>query len=510
MSSNFTCFIITRKGIGIIERLSHSNWFYFILSFVMMDIAYSSLTNMVPWVDEVMFTDTPIHYVKGMGWTTHAWYSVAHQDPFLLYPPLYSMVMVLWMNIFGTTLIACRSLNLVVMLLIGCGLLRICRQMGIRMSLVHVSLLIVLLWRTDDMINMYSNGRPDLLGAAILVFIVGEMIHHRPIPIILLSALLFASGIQTVVYLFILLLLTLLLLNDYREEIKTLSVLSALGTLLGFLLVCAFMGYHDHLTAFVVNALSYSTSLMKLAMVTLPVLGDYLGFDTALYVEKIAGNTTDVPFYSRILEIYTHSAYVSLVGVAIFAFFSVHRKQEGSPVYSTMIFLFAVVLSIPLLMNLAGRFPTYYYWMAYLPLFLLVIILTGLTKGRRYHCIIGLFVLFLVIQGCVGSNRRQNYSEIERFMDRCTMLRNKSVVAPFSVFYEMERLSSDTYYLGVYPSRYLPHDIHYMILPQRDSDYGANRLYDYYDSINKSDSLQTVMVAESKAVGLKVFKILRR
>lgn len=90
------------------------------------------------------------------------------------------------------------------------------------------------------------------------------------------------------------------------------------------------------------------------------------------------------------------------------------------------------------------------------------------------------------------------------------MLRNKSVVAPFSVFYEIERLGCDTYYLGVYPPRYLPHDIDYVILPQRDSDYGANRLYDYYDSINRSDSLQTVMVAESKAVGLKVFKILRR
>ena len=98
------------------ERLSHSCGLYLILSFVMMGLAMSILTNMTPWVDEVMFTDTPMHYVKGMGWTTHAWYSVAHQDPFLLYPPLYSMAMVLWMNIFGTTLMACRSLNLIVMM----------------------------------------------------------------------------------------------------------------------------------------------------------------------------------------------------------------------------------------------------------------------------------------------------------------------------------------------------------------------------------------------------------
>ena len=49
------------------------------------------LTNMAPWVDEVMFIDTPMHFINGKGWTTYAWYSVAKQTPFLLYPPLYSI-----------------------------------------------------------------------------------------------------------------------------------------------------------------------------------------------------------------------------------------------------------------------------------------------------------------------------------------------------------------------------------------------------------------------------------
>ena len=264
------------------ERLSHPCWLYFILSFVMMGLAMSGLINVTPWVDEVMFTDTPMHYVKGMGWTTHAWYSVAHQDPFLLYPPLYSMAMVLWMNIFGTTLMACRSLNLIVMISIGWGILRICRQLGLRMSWAQVVLLVVLLWRTDDMIYMYSNGRPDLLGAAILIFTVGEMILLRPVPVILLSAFLFASGIQAVAYLLMLLLLALLLLKDYRDEIKKLFVLSALGTFLGLLLVCAFMACHGHLIAFVVNALSYSSPLMKSAMVIFPVMGNLMGFGKRL------------------------------------------------------------------------------------------------------------------------------------------------------------------------------------------------------------------------------------
>ena len=322
--------------------------FYCCLSFMMMGLAISRLTYLMPWVDEVMFMDTPMHYVKGMGWTTFAWYSVARQDPFLLYPPLYSMVMALWMNIFGTNLIACRSLNLIITMSIGWGLLRICRHLGLKMSLMQVGILVMLLWCTDDMMYMYSNGRPDLLGAAILVFAISEMISQRnKWPIVFLSVLLLASGIQAVVCLYILLLLAYLILKDHRERIKKIALLSVLGTLLGFLLVCTFMACHSHLTAFVVNALSYSNTLMKLAMISLPVVGDFLGIDTALYLEKIANNTTDVPIYCRLFMIYTHPAYVSLLVVALFVFLSERTNLKGTSLYVMMKFLFVCVVLIP-------------------------------------------------------------------------------------------------------------------------------------------------------------------
>ena len=484
--------------------------FYCCLSFMMMGLAISRLTYLMPWVDEVMFMDTPMHYVKGMGWTTFAWYSVARQDPFLLYPPLYSMVLALWMNIFGTTLTACRSLNLIITMSIGWGLLRICRHLGLRMSLMQVGLLVILLWCTDDMMYMYGNGRPDLMGAAILVFAISEMISQRnKWPIVFLSVLLLASGIQAVVCLYILLLLAYLILKDHRERIKKIALLSVLGTLLGFLLVCTFMACHSHLTAFVVNALSYSNTLMKLAMISLPVVGDFLGIDTALYLEKIANNTTDVPIYCRLFMIYTHPAYVSLLVVALFVFLSERTNLKGTSLYVMMKFLFVCVVLIPLLMNIVGRFPPYYYWMVYLPVFLLVVILAGFTKSRRNHFIIALVSLLLVIRGLICSTQHQDYSETEMFMAQCSMLRDKNVVAPFSVFYEMEKLSRYTYYFGVYPPRYLPKDIDYVILSPKGSEYGTNQLYDFYESINKSDSLQTVMVAESKTTGLKVYKVIK-
>ena len=486
---------------------------YCCLSFMMIGLAMLRLTNMAPWVDEVMFIDTPMHFINGKGWTTYAWYSVAKQTPFLLYPPLYSMMMVLWMKAFGTTLIACRSLNLIVTMLIGVGLLRICRQLGLKMSLIQIGILVVLLWCTDDMMYMYANGRPDLLGAAILIYAISEMIclNHKKKgwSLILLTALLFMSGIQSAVYLYILLLLAYLTLKDYRDVIKRITAFSAFGTFLGFLLVCAFMAYHDHLIAFVVNMLSYSNTLMNLAMIILPILADSFGIDVTLYIEKIANNTTDVPFYSRILTIYTHPAYVTLLVVALFVFLSEYRSIKVSSLYVMMRLLFVIVLSIPFLMNLAGRFPDYYYWMVYIPLFLLVVIMAGITNKHRC-IIIGLISMSLSIKGLVFTSLQNNYSMVETILSKCTMLRDKNIVAPFSVFYDMEKLGCNTYYLGVYPSHYLPNDIEYVILPQKDSDYGANRLYDYCDSINESDSLQTVMVATNKIVGLKVVKVIKK
>ena len=53
------------------------SWLYGCLSLMMMGLAMLHLKHLTPWVDEVMFLDTPMHYVKGMGWTTFAWYSAA-------------------------------------------------------------------------------------------------------------------------------------------------------------------------------------------------------------------------------------------------------------------------------------------------------------------------------------------------------------------------------------------------------------------------------------------------
>ena len=484
---------------------------YFFVSLLPVCMALSGLSHLTPWIDEVMFVDTPMHYVKGAGWTTHSWYSVASQEPFMLYPPLYSMIFLPWMTAFGTSILACRSLNVVITLFIGWGMIRILQQLNLKVSFVQILLLVILLWYTSDMVFMYSNGRPDLTGALFLVLIANEMIHtiksgKRKWSIFVLSAFLIITAIQAAVCLVLLLLLSFLVLDAYRKDIKYLAFWSVSGLFLGFMMNCAFMAYHGHLMSFVINTFSYSGSAKTITAFILPMIGDRFGIDTAYFMGKLSKMGVESPLYIRLLSAFTRSAYLTLL-IADFVSLLLYLKSiKKAPYYMTIRYLFIITASIPLLMVLAGRYESYYYWMAYLPLFMLTVLLFKMTNYRWGCFIIASSILFILTHDRMHKDNN-NYHELESFISRCSMLRDKKIIAPFSVFYEISKLSGDVYYLGILPPQNLPQRIDYIILPERSADYGNDRLYDYFESVSRSDSLQLVLVAENKRPKLKVYKI---
>ena len=485
---------------------------YFFVSVLPVCMALSGLSNLTPWIDEVMFTDTPMRYVRGAGWTTHSWYSIANQEPFMLYPPLYSMILVPWMKVFGTSIFACRSLNVAITLFIGWGLIRILQQLNLKISIIQILLLIILLWCTNDMVFMYSNGRPDLMGALLLVLITNEMIHTiksgKPKwSVLVLSTFLMTTAIQAAVCLVLLLLLSFLVLDTYRKEIKYLTFLSVLGIFWGFVVNCAFMAYHGHLMSFVVNIFSYSGSAKAIATFILPMMGDCLGIDAAYFMGKLSKMGIESPLYMRLLSAFTRPAYLALL-IADFVFLLLYLKSlKQEPYYRIIRYLFIMTISIPLLMVLIGRYESYYYWMAYLPLFMLTVLLFKLPNYRWGYLMICFSLLFMLSNDRIQKNRNDNYTELKSFINHCTMLKDKKIIAPFSVFYEISKLSNDTYYLGIFPPQNLPQRMDYIILPERSSDYGNDRLYDYFEAVSQSDSQRLIMVAENKYPKLKIYQI---
>jgi hypothetical protein len=471
----------------------------------------SGLSNLTPWIDEVMFIDTPMRYVKGMGWTTHSWYSIANQEPFMLYPPQYSMALVAWMKIVGTSILACRSLNVVITLFIGWAMIRILQQLNLKISITQILLLIMLLWYTSDMVFMYRNGRPDLMGALFLVLIANEMIQtiksgKRKWSVLVLSAFLVTTTLQAALCLVLLLLLSFLVLETYRKDIKHFSFWCVSGIFMGFIMNCVFMAYHGHLISFLVNIFSYSGSAKAIAAFILPMMGDCLGIDSTYFMGKLSKMGVESPLYMRLLSAFTRPAYLVLL-IADFVFLLLYLKSiKKAPHYIVIRCLFVMAIGIPLLMVLAGRYESYYYWMSYLPLFMLTVLLFKLPNYRLGCCFIAISVLLIITHDRMQKDIN-NYHELESFVSRCTMLKDKKIIAPFSVFYEISKISNDTYYLGIYPPQNLPEKMDYIILPERSTDYGNDRLYDYFEAVSQTDSQQLVLVAENKRPKLKVYKI---
>lgn len=484
---------------------------YFLVSVLPVCMTLSGLSNLTPWIDEVMFVDTPMHYVKGAGWTTHSWYSIANQKPFMLYPPLYSMILVPWMKVFGTSIFACRSLNVVITLFIGWGMIRILQQLNLKISIIQILLLIIILWYTSDMVFMYSNGRPDLMGALFLVLIANEMMHtiksgKRKWSVFVLSAFLMTVAIQAAVCLVLLLLLSFLVLEKNRKEIKYLAFLCISGISMGFIINCAFMAYHGHLMSFVVNIFSYSGSAKAIVAFILPMMGDCIGIDAAYFMGKLSKMGVESPLYIRLITAFTRPTYLALL-VADSVFLFLYLKSiKNEPHYRIIKYLFIMTIAIPLLMVLAGRFEPYYYWMAYFPLFMLTVLLFKLPIYRWGCFIIAISVLFILTHDRMHKDSN-NYHELESFISHCTMLKDKKIIAPFSVFYEISKISNKTYYLGIFPPQDLPQRIDYIILTEKSADYGNDRLYDYFEALNQSDSQQLVLVAENSYPKLKVYQI---
>lgn len=181
---------------------------YVLLSLAFIIVNLATLSNLAPWIDEVMMLDTSYNMAFHGRWETTAWYRVVGAYPFSTYPPLYQMTAAVWMWLFGGNMVVVRSLNLLIAFMLGGICLRLMERHGVNLTLWTTGLFSVLFWGTSEMAWMYRNGRPDMLGALFVSLTVLAIDHYLQtrslsarMTVIASSALLFCSGIQAAVYL---------------------------------------------------------------------------------------------------------------------------------------------------------------------------------------------------------------------------------------------------------------------------------------------------------------------
>ena len=241
---------------------------YVLLSLAFIIVNLATLSNLAPWIDEVMMLDTSYNAAFHGRWETTAWYRVVGEYPFSTYPPLYQLTATVWMWLFGGSLVVVRSLNLLIAFVLGGVCLRLMRRYGLKLTLWTTALFTLLFWGTSEMAWMYRNGRPDMLGAlvaSLTILAIDYYLRAKSLParmaVVACSALLFCSAIQAAVYLIALWLFFFIVMNSRRKTVVTLLPLLLAGFMLGLLLVSLFMLLWSRLEAFVCSLVQYSATL---------------------------------------------------------------------------------------------------------------------------------------------------------------------------------------------------------------------------------------------------------
>lgn len=413
---------------------------YVLLSLAFVIVNIFTLSNLTPWIDEVMFLDTSYNAAVHGSWETTAWYRVAGQYPFSTYPPLYQMLAAVWIWLFGSSLVTVRSLNLLITFLLGGVCLRLMKRHGLRLTPWAVTLFTVLLWGTDEMAWMYRNGRPDMLCALLFVFTVQAIDSHlfaksptTRIAVIATSALLLCSGIQAAAYLCAAWLYSFIVMKGRRKEAIRLLVLLLIGILVGMLMVMLFMLAHGRLEAFVGSIIQYSVTLSNLALTVLPWAGEIFGFSSTAYTQKLLElNTGQASFMERIASFAGYRSFIILTAVALVAYATSFRNNLSKLLGDKGFLLLMFAIYVPVIMNMAGRFTTYYWWMAFLPLAVAVTFVA--TRHRLWGAVLGVAAMLLTVSGIRSMlpDGHWSYGNIRSFVQRQHFKSSDAVVCPFS------------------------------------------------------------------------------
>lgn len=485
---------------------------YIGISVLFIIINLVTLHNLMPWVDEVMFLDTSYNAAMHGHWETTAWYRVMGEYPFSTYPPLYQMVSAVWIRLFGGSLIAVRSLNILITFLLGGVCLRLIKRHAQPITPWAIVVFAILLWCTSEMAWMYRNGRPDLLGALLSVMTTESIIaffntgsRKTRATVVALSALIVCSGFQTAVYLGAIWLFLLIILRGRRREVWRLLPYLLTGIIIGIAVMALFMAAHGRLMAFGSSVIQFSATLSSIIVAILPLLGQWLGFDPLPYTQKLVELSTESSLADRFLSLLQFRSFLILFFITLLAYIVEYRRRLRQLASDKGFLLLLFAAYVPIVMTLAGRFAEYYRWMAFLPLLASIVLLT--TRSRLW-C--GVLILTAVVISWFGiksmlPDDNCRYDNIRQFVERQSFKKSDAVVCPFMTFYEMKPLCDTCYFVGIFPIEFIDH-VDY-IIESPDGDTFDRNISDYIDSLKHMQDIELIETDRTENPSLILYKI---
>jgi len=386
----------------------------------------------MPWVDEIQFADPAIRWVSGLGFSSTVWIAQAADAFWAGNAPLYSMLLSVWLTIFGTEAIAVRSLNLV---LLG-TVVGIVWWLARTRSWVPeraARLVLVALLLCGHGVVFSSRGRYDALG--MLLFALAALAWTNPVHSQVLPGHMSALPPSAP-----------RLHWSRRASLVALMLIAATGPAAGLALLPAALIYLVF-ALWVQGRAVFERAGAVLLGLLLGAVGLKLFLDLHGVWDAFRESTSAVGLIDRgwaaklagLPKVYFNDK--SLVLLILVAMCLPWRARS-------MQFALPLVAILPAALQLAGKFPIYYSWMVYGPLAIAVCgaRLTSLIRPVVFSLGFGAVVVGLPLRlACVGWHWAEFDSAPIEAYAQTWLRREDRLIVDFKAYYAARRHSTELF-----------------------------------------------------------------
>jgi hypothetical protein len=434
-----------------------------------------TISNLLPWLDEMMFVDPAANVVLNGSWDTTTWPTMDYNETGgSLYPPLWQWIQILWMGIWGVSLYSARSLNFLCVLLIGFIILSFVKKelfKGKSFNLLSVGLFTVLLWGVKEFGWVYRCGRIDILGALLALLTLRQIyyyIHyqtkHSHLWIGVLSALTLMDGIQSGVFVIGALIFSLFFYKNERRKLFKACLSVIAGFVSSMILMEGFMIYMGHGRSFIRNIIGMSQTFSQIKTLLRPYFVEILHLMPETEVETVEVQSSWCFWGSTM---WSDLTYDSLLILDLIYLIVGYKSSSDKSIKSIACKFVGFALFILIFMNMVGRFTQYYRWMTYLPLLMGTLVLLNLNYPKMVQTLRSIvyvlvsFVLLLFGIRSFYDNDGQwyyrfdiNLAEFHSFMESSQIDNDAFILSTGFTFYELKANYPNSCFVTTYTRLY--------------------------------------------------------
>ncbi|MDR1645477.1 MAG: glycosyltransferase family 39 protein [Tannerellaceae bacterium] len=466
--------------------------------FVLLNLITITWTPL-PWLDEVWFIDTAVNFALNGSWTTTAQLSFGGETPIALYPPLYQYLLAGWIKLGGFSILSVRSFNIFIAAIVSIVLFKGLRKLNHLKSWYTILIFVFLFWGTGLFSWSYRNGRPDMVNILCSVlFLYSYFMYlkrgYGKWKMWLTVVFVLLSGLQACPFIVTVLIYVYFIRKEYRSRTKIAFFITILGFMTGICLLWGHFIYHNHPRSFFWQ-FSHSATISQV-LHKIPFLSEFISPEPGVY------NAV-----SEFLDCYLKNknyAILTLVNIFVLSLLLFKNKTKK---HSIEVFFLGFSFLMPAVMFLAGHCLSPYTWMFYLPSVIVCIICLEKQNHIFLKGIYGILtVLFTVISGLpksLAESDRSAHTRITQFIEKQNFKKDVVLLSSYSVYYPIREITKNSYY-PVYPARYLPPKIEYILKDETDQYRGEYDNFDQYIMEQGNKLIPVDSLAQPKIVLYKV------